>query len=241
MRVKKGYISKGVIFFKNKFFNRYGLKDISNNTDPVVVFGVYFDEDREFIKNHKGQVIVVWCGSDAMRVGDTEIFKDRINIVTSSFSARDLDRAGLKYRVAPVTPVDTDIKVAPRGDFIYHYGKGRFYGEHLLDDIQKQVGIKIIRATSGTYSPRELLNVYRKCFIGLRLTPHDGLPTTCVELAMMGRRYIFNGDMPHAIPWSGVKDICESIRLEYKSRHEDNKMISEDIKKYINDDRWLNI
>jgi len=56
--------------------------------------------------------------------------------------------------------------------------------------------------------------VYDKCFMGIRLTPHDGLPNTVVELGLMGRRCVWNGNLPNAIPWMKDADIIEAVSKE---------------------------
>ena len=81
---------------------------------------------------------------------------------------------------------------------------------------------------------------YKSCFIGLRLTTHDGLPNTICELGLMGRRCIYNGQLPHSIPYSNADDIVESIEREFKSRNEDNTLIANDMYDYLNiGDDWL--
>jgi hypothetical protein len=38
-------------------------------------------------------------------------------------------------------------------------------------------------------------------------------------MGLMGRKSIYNGDLPHSIRWEGIDDICESILNEYNHRH----------------------
>ena len=60
----------------------------------------------------------------------------------------------------------------------------------------------------------QLVDVYKKCFIGLRLTKHDGLSNTVVELGLSGRRCVWNGGSPNAVRWSTVDSVVEAIKAE---------------------------
>ena len=97
--------------------------------------------------------------------------------------------------------------------------------------------IPIIRAGYDTFTKEELVDVYSQCFLNLRLTPHDGCPNTNIEMGLMGRRSIYNGDLPASIPWKSVDDICQSIMREYSTRHVDNMYISKLFHNFINYER----
>jgi hypothetical protein len=100
----------------------------------------------------------------------------------------------------------------------------------MIDEIERVTGIEVIRAKYGQYNKNELKNIYKRCFLNLRLTTFDGTPHTNVEMGLMGRRSIFNGTLPHSIGWSGVDDICQNIMKEYKLRQLPNKHITESFK-----------
>lgn len=247
MRITKARVSYSVRTFKQKFLDRYKLTNIDNDTDPVVMFGMYKPEDFEFYRKHKGKVIALWCGSDGMKITSerVNIIKSRkaTHVVSSKFTADDLTRWGIPYKVVPFTPALPDLKVKPRGDHIYHYGtRGDFYKLSWVPKIEKYTKLKVIKAGHDTYTRKELIKVYENCFIGLRLTDHDGLPTTVVELGLMGRRCIHNGNTPHSLPYTNMFDVCDHILEEYRNRKDCNKKISTDWHNYINiSDEWLHI
>jgi hypothetical protein len=95
----------------------------------------------------------------------------------------------------------------------------------------------IIRAGSDTFTREQLVDVYAQCFVNLRLTPHDGCPNTNIEMGLMGRRSIYNGDLPCSIRWNTVDDICQSIEREYLRRDKNNKQITTIYKQFVNDER----
>ncbi len=53
----------------------------------------------------------------------------------------------------------------------------------------------------------------------------------------MGRKSIYNGSLPHSIKWTDVDSICQSILIEYENRNNDNKQVSKDFIKFINDNK----
>jgi hypothetical protein len=236
------YTSESMKSFKMKLYNKYNFKEYNDINYPAVFFGMYRDEDYEVLKNHNSESIVIWCGSDSMIINDArlKILKNKkINhIAMSEFISKDLKKLKIKHKILPITPtITSDITPHIKGDCVYVYTSKKnpkFYGQHIIDEIKKIIKIDIIVANSDTYSRSELIDVYKKCFIGLRLTEHDGLPNTVVELGLMGRRCIYNGNMPNCIKWSNINDICHNIIKEYNNRNVDDiELIHNDMKNYI--------
>ena len=252
MLIRHIKFSSTMSFFKDRVLKKYGLDVVENSSQPCVMWGIYKKLDYDFLRSHKAPVILVFRGGDANKIGkfDKRLLKKPIRIYAPGiFISRTLSRHGIRHYVLPLTGCPIDIDAEPRGDHIYHYGdiKGTsLYGNQYLEEIEKRTGLSIIKAykykNRVCYGRDDLLDVYRKCFIGLRLTLHDGLPNTVLELGMMGRRSIYNGDIPHSIKWSGIDDICNNIMREYDRRHECNKRISKDIKNHINvGAKWLEV
>ena len=242
MPIDKSYCSKAVSFFKSMFNEKYGLKEVDNNTDNVVMFGMYDEADYNFAKNHRGKIKVVWCGTDSTRIKRVEELKNYEHIAMSSFISHDLKQHGLNHTIIPVNPSSININLERRGVCIYHYGDGDVYGEKYIHEIERRTGLTVIHASANEFSRVELMAIYKACFIGLRLTKHDGLPNTVIELALMGRRCIYNGDLPNCIKWSGIDDICESIIEEYKRKDENNNHIQQDMINYLNiSNDWLEL
>ena len=252
-RAKYGYVSKGVRFFKKKFLLKYKLLDYSchgrlaGKNEPLVMFGLYYPEDYSVYRRYKGRVIVVWCGNDArskLTRSTAAIVRSRNakHIAMGKFISNSLKKYGIANHIFPVCPTIMEKCPVPRGDKLYFYGKRTidFYGDKFLPEIERRTGLEIMKTYLDTYTPDELQEVYAQCFLGLRLTPHDGLPNTVIELGLMGRRSIYNGGTPHSIPWAGIDDICESIMKEYEERKEDNTNIANDWDDYLNiDDKWM--
>lgn len=247
--ITQAYISKSLAGLD--FKKVYGLKSWKvrrNYYEPLIVFGMYREEDFEVTARHEGDTVIVWQGMDARNVNPNWILAWGFHELThkikhyaiSHWGQRSLKRQGIKSTLLPISATKPKIHVVPRGDSIYTYSSdadkknGRYYGDHYLDEIKERTGLNIIRATIDTYNKKDLKEIYSQCFINLRLTRYDGCPNTNLEMGLMGRRSIFNGKIPHSIKWKGVDDICSSIMREYEARPEDNTQIAKDIYNYIN-------
>jgi hypothetical protein len=58
----------------------------------------------------------------------------------------------------------------------------------------------------------------------------------------MGRRCIYNGNLPNAIPYYNDEDIITIINKEYQIKMEDNSQIVNNMYNFLNiDDSWLYI
>jgi len=101
--------------------------------------------------------------------------------------------------------------------------------------------IKFIFATKGTFPIWQMPDIYKKCFIGLRLTPHDGLPQTVLEMGMMGRKCVWNGDFPGCYQWENDHNIIDAVYKERENIGKTNHKLIEDINNYMEQgNNWLN-
>jgi len=247
MRIKQAYISNGVKTFKNQYLKKFDLVEVKDTSSPAVFFGMYTLGDFDCYLHHKGEIIVVWCGSDCLMldVKKAEIVKSKpaTHIVKSKFMSDDLKKHNIEHKILPVTWQEPDLVAVPRGNCIFHYGNGinNFYGDDYLPEIRKRTGLKVIQTTKDTYTREQLIVYYANCFVGLRLTPHDGIPNIVMEMGMMGRRCLYNGYLPNAIPWRNIDDICASIMEEYRLRDiNDTEEISKEMKYFIDiGHNWL--
>jgi len=253
-RITKCHVSKALKYFENSFMNKYGLSKYGKVDEPFIKFGMYYSEDYRTVLYSQSPVIVVWCGNDAakkslkVRARRLLAHKKRIkHIATSECIAKDLRNVGLECEVIPVTPSEISFEPCKRGDKIYFYYcsevKKDFYGYDIAKEVEKRTGIKIIYATADSFSSEQMKDVYSKCFMGLRLTPRDGVASTVIELGMMGRRSVFNGDSPSSLKWNTVDDVCRIVQEEYENRNDnDEEDVSRAVKEYLNDNKkWLMI
>ena len=247
---------------------KYGLKDFvydpgKPTSDPCIFFGFYFNGDRmKMLKQRTGLVVIVWAGSDSMRFhknyGALNYFKensDRVfHIAYSHWIKADLDEVGLDYFEIPIFPIafsKQQFTVEPLGDMIYHYTSSIgshqwFYGTDTMEQIMAAVGNthvlsnKLLQTNFHAYKRDKLHEVYKRAFVGVRLTSHDNMAISCVEMSLMGRRSIFNGNIPGAIHYEERSEVLDLIIDEYQY-NEPDRLVAEEMWDVINLDQhqWL--
>lgn len=256
MRIRQVYVCGAIKAFKARIFKKYNFVEYTNTREPVVFFGCYNQKNLAKILSHdpNSLVVLVWRGSDVQalqnieaRKGFAELFqrKNVKHIAISSFVAQDLQLCGVPYIFLPISHVPVEqFKSVELGNKIYIYNYGQKclrYGQSIIDEVLASFkDIEILPTVWGKYSPAEMQEVYKKCFIGLRPIKHDGLSNSVVELGLMGRRCIYNGELPNAIHWTNALDIAVSIREEYKKVGQRNEDVAKEMLEYITiPDDWL--
>lgn len=240
-------------FFREPIKKKYGLTSYTNKEEPLFMFGCY---PRFFnhVRKHKGFLLIAWAGTDGVWLHNYRHFikhlrsrENTYHIALSKFLSDDLTKAGIEHKIIPITPfVNKDIKPKPRGEYLYQYSSKKHPERYNCIMAKRAMALSCIKgftATKDKFTREELLGVYERCFMGLRLTEHDGMPNTVAELGLMGRRCIYNGGTPNAIPWKGEKDIVRSIQKEYERRGaDDTEAVSEAMREYLDvGTDWLNV
>lgn len=224
---------------------KYKLNSYTTIKEPLVIFGMYREEDYQTLINHESEVVIVWQGMDSKEINPDwiEEIKKAKNISISHWIKDSLNSYGIESELKYLSATKAKENNYPNGDCVYFYCSDysesslEYYGANIIDEIEERTGIIIIRTFLNSYTKKQLNEIYKKCFVNLRLTNHDGCPNTNLEMGLMGRKSIFNGSLPHSIKWNDVNDICKSIMKEYKNRKKDNKKISKDFIKFINDNK----
>ena len=231
------------------FFKKYSFKKYYDPNKPSVFFSLW---GYGAIKNHKSLAVIVWRGTDILKMeGRLKSIKKRKNtyhISISSYIAKDMEKYGIRYKFIPIVGVDNKyFKPTVMGNEIYIYiphDNKKYndrYGRNIVEKIKKNCDYKINIVASDQYKRKDLVKIYSRCFCGLRLTKHDGLPSQVIEMGLMGRRSFYNGDIPGSIPWSkNVDNIIENIEEEAKKIGTVNYSYSKRISNFINiKDNWL--
>lgn len=248
MKIKQFRSSNNVRYFAQRMMDKFSLVPFTDESEPVILYGMYKDPDYDLLQKTKGTV--VWCGTDAMVVNKAraEIIKahPHRHIAKSKQVQESLWLWKIESELIPVTSTPLNIKCKPRGHMIYAYVCSdndvmyRKYKMPILKRLERDLSYKFAFTTIKKYRPEDLLNVYEKCFIGIRLLDHDGLSNSILEMGLMGRRTISNSGLPGTIPWGIYKNIKLTIQKEYANRKQDNRQISNAVRKFIDiDDQWL--
>lgn len=248
MRIKQMYVSQAVSFFKQKLLEKYNLISYRDRKKPVIFNGLYTPSDYHKLIKHKSHKTVIWCGTDAMRIKKHHHLLKKAgtvrHIAKSTFISKTLDKYNIKHIILPITPSSLSKNYKEKGECIYSYtGNNRlFYGGNLIDQIKGKVKYKIIEAARSTFTSDKVYEIYEKCFMGLRLTKHDGLPNTVLEMGLMGRSCVHNGNIPNALPYTNLQSIIDHINDEYKRRHENSEDLVDKVYEFLNiGEEWLNI
>jgi hypothetical protein len=141
------------------------------------------------------------------------------HISISSYIENDLDRINIKSARINLSFVDKNkFNAIEKGNSVYIYtskNNPNIYGEEIYKKvIEKMPEINFIVVCSNDYE--NVMDAYKKCFIGLRLTKHDGNANTVQELGLCGIKCIHNSDYPNALQWKTIDDIIETINNEKK-------------------------
>lgn len=175
----------------------------------------------------------------------------------SSFITKSLTSLGLSFKMVPFMGAKfSNFKPVPKGPCIYLYtalSVEKYYGYNFYTRLMKKYeNIKFIvtcchieyqrllrtkstlKYNIKSYSKEELINdIYPQCFIGLRLTDHDGLSGTVQELGLLGIKTVHNGCSPSALNYSSFEDICAHIDREMKTIGQVNVELADQVKKYL--------
>jgi len=252
MKINQCYLST-TVKHGGKFVNfpqKYGCTKYKTKDKPAFFFGLYTAEDLKVLKNHRSMAVVIWRGGDATREKNIKLSSSRHNIkhiAISSFIADDLKSTGINYKFLPIVGSNIKkMKATPLGKCIYAYvpkNHRKFYGGDIIDKLKKRSNYKIIVSSSSSrYSKKKMLNIYDNCFCGLRLTEHDGIANTVIELGLKGRKCIYNGCTPNAICWNkkDIDSILLRIDEEAKKIGSTNTELAKQVAKYIDiGEEWL--
>ncbi|XWV26187.1 hypothetical protein QJ857_gp0891 [Tupanvirus soda lake] len=179
------------------------------------------------------------------------------HISISSFISKNLTQLSVPFKMVPFMGIDFSYyKPVPKGPCIYLYTypcSEEYYGKDLyMRLIEKYKNIKFIATCCSLaykniknnpkanplgikyYTKQQLIKkVYPQCFVGLRLTNHDGLSATVQELGLMGIKCIHNGCSPSALNYNSFEDICNHIDSEYKKINEVDYALALKVKEYL--------
>lgn len=229
-------------FFRKSFHEKYNFNQYLNPEQPCFFHGCY-QGMYDVIRNHRALAVICWCGTDSLQLLEHPEFieylrkRDNIyHIADSRFISEDLTKCGIPHFTAPISPLTlSNIETKPIGKDVYIYGAHNdpeFYGHSTVERIKKklpQINFITKYAQPPDYcTPEELLKIYENSCIGLRLVPHDGMSCTVAELGLMGRKCVWNGNSPNAIPFKNDNDIINAIKQEYSRSGEiDNTLVKQ--------------
>jgi hypothetical protein len=203
-------------------------------------FSLFFNIN--ILKEHTGLAIIIVNSSLTLIINNMDYFKYRINnknlvfMTTSLFIKKELTKLNFNFIEYPFSVTNNKHTLKPKGQNIYFYSCDDTYnnlynyGYFRIKNILKKYfpHINLICAKScqsishnipdnfKIYNKNELLDIYYKCFLGIRLVTFDGLSDTVQSLGMLGIKTIWNGGTPSGLSYETDDDIIYHIQNEEK-------------------------
>jgi hypothetical protein len=272
--IKQGKVSSAISYFSHFFLKKFNLINYENNSKPCVFFGCYNKEDLLSIIQNKSIKIIIWAGSDSYykkRIFAKKALtilknvKYIYHISISNYIFNDLKDFEIESRRIPFCLKDiNEYNPFIKGKCIYYYTNINdpiLYGSEIFNIVYEKLKNKytfIIGTSKNNKNNKNIkhsflslaknytniINEYKKCFIGLRLTLHDGNANTVQELGMCGIKCLYNGDplLCNSIQWKSANDIIQAIEKESESIGQIDFETSNKVKDYLQiNDNFLDI
>tara|TARA_R110001592_G_scaffold45806_3_gene146214 strand:- start:1561 stop:2523 length:963 start_codon:yes stop_codon:yes gene_type:complete len=208
------------------------------------------------LDHHPGPAVIIMNNNPWPLEDHIDRVRGRDNIYFISSSAimsNYLDRLQLKYVEFPWELEDrADWAPVIKGNSVYVYGEGpkqNMYGWHTVKRIMSThfPHIPIICTSHKKsvkndppfqyYTNEQLEEIYKKCFLSIRLTRFDGLSGTVQDLGCKGIKTIWNGGSPSALPYATEAEIIDHIKSEEKTIGQTNKTVSDNSKSFLDMDK----
>lgn len=244
----------GANFFKQGFLSKYRLKQYNHPGRPAIFFGCY-PKQVNLVAYHQTPAVVVWLGTDALYakskpehyalvLGRTDLR----HIALSQMVSNTLGSIGIENTIVPLTPFTYEgFEPTAMGRHAYFYNPNQnpqLYGRQWVAKASPLItrsGVSLYHSTTHNIVREEMPWVYSQCFCNLRLTSHDGLSNTVVEMALMGRHSLWNNPVPGATPWKDEFDIIRFVERE-RQRQQPDLQLREEMLDYLNvGNDWMRI
>lgn len=242
LNIKNVVICPGLKAF-SRISKCYNLTTDYDTNKPTLFFGVYSLNDSNIINNHKGLKYIMFGGNDCNLNSEHRIkmfksidFNKNVSFISISSDVYDrLYKIKRKYNLSntiyrsDLNLIDKTIwkKMNILENNVYVYDgcmkKTEVYSCDICDKVvniltnKYKNKINFIRTSDfkSFISQQELFKLYKKCFIGLRLTYHDGNANTVQEFKECNLPIIHN-QSDYGIQWTDENDIVKTIEDEYK-------------------------
>jgi hypothetical protein len=221
------YVSEALIHFKERLQLFYCKNDYRGD-DICLFFGMYSGKDINILKRHRGYKLLIWGGTDCNwnyrnRVKNLEVIKkipDLYHIAISKDIKERLHLKNIESILFELNLVDKELfkPVSKKGNYIFIYngftkGNEDIYGKIIYKEVVKKLPeFHFIYSNELNLPYKEMPKIYAKCFIGLRLTEHDGNANMVQEMKAMNIPVVHNLS-DYGLKWESVEDIVGYINM----------------------------
>jgi hypothetical protein len=220
------YVSEALNHFKERFQKFYLKNDYHDGI--CIFFGMYSEKDINILRRHKGYKFLIWGGTDCNwnyreRVNNIEIIKkipDLYHIAISKDIQERIHLKNIESIFFDLNLVNKELfkPVSKKGKSIFIYNgftkrNENIYGEKIYAEVVKKLPtLKFIYSNKLNLPHEQMPKVYAECFIGLRLTEHDGNANMVQEMKAMNIPVVHNLS-DYGLKWNGVDDIIRYINM----------------------------
>ena len=247
------YVSPSIKFFKEMTKKKYNLMDYEpakHLNEPTLFYGLYNMNDLKLLIAHKGKKKLLFGGSDARYNTFTQnyrlLIRHNIEIVCQSAHLyKKLNKIRYpKYlsTLRPFTPAQIFDFYEPnnvKGNNVYIYTSKKnpeVYGNDIYIPVMEKLKGKFNFIVCEAGTTNDIKSVYKKCFIGVRLTRFDGLGCTNIELGLLGIKSITNNLSPNCLSWKTVDDVVNHIIRESATIGKKNPQLAEKTLEFISNE-----
>lgn len=184
-------------------------------------------------------------------------------IPRSSFMIKDMDCLFYKYTYIPFFGDSfKNYEVVPKKEMIYFYtypdSQKYLYGHDIIEYIKRvKPEFKFLLVTHpAAYKNNieycknnnicsfddtdEIIKNIQKCFVSIRLTNHDGIANSVLELGLLGINTIYNDSLtPCALNYKSIHDIIKHIENEKNKIGTIDKKLIENVKNHISLNQYI--
>jgi hypothetical protein len=220
------YVSDALKHFSKRFKKKYCKKKYQDGI--CIFFGMYSLKDINKLKNHIGYKFLLWGGTDCNwnyrnRVKNFDAINKIPNLYHIAISKDIQERLHLKNIESiffDMNLVDKKlfrpVSIKGKSIFIYNgYKKGNefLYGNKIyMKVVERLPEFNFIYSNELNLPYEEMSKIYAECFIGLRLTSHDGNANMVQEMKEMNIPVVHNLS-DYGLKWKNIDDIIEYIRI----------------------------
>ena len=220
------YVSDALKQFSKRLKKKYCKKKYDDGI--CLFFGMYSLKDIYKLKCHNGYKFLLWGGTDCNwnyrdRVRNFDYINkipDLYHIAISRDIQKRLHLKNIESIFFDMNLVDKKIfkpvSIKGKSVFIYNgFTKGNeyLYGNKIYTKVVKRLPeFNFIYSNELNLPYEEMPEIYAECFIGLRLTEHDGNANMVQEMRAMNIPVVHNLS-DYGLKWETVDDIIKYIHV----------------------------
>lgn len=230
--INQTIISKKYNHIKDNLLNKYNLITEINFNDNILFFGMETKEDIDLLLKANGKKIIIFKNIDIdILLTNNKLKKlfdeipDKIICNLSNNNKYMLSYYGYNSLDIEIDLINKDIfhKNYELGNCIFinngfKKSKSYYYGKKLFDEfILRNPNYNYIFSNELDLDYKDIINIYKKCFIGIRNSNSNGLCLMENEMFCIGIPTI-NNSSKNGLKWDTIEDIENIVKKEYEKK-----------------------